>query len=107
MQASQPLPDSLLVADAFSSLQVRATNGAASPDGKKTAIITGTSSGLGLHAAKHLANSGDWHIIMANRDYSKTLVRPHLPFPHQQASTHRQPVSHNTVACLQATLLQF
>ena len=42
---------------------------------KKTIIITGTSSGLGLHAAKHLAKSGDWHIIMANRDYAKTLVR--------------------------------
>eukprot|EP01025_Chloroclados_australasicus_P023864 TRINITY_DN2405_c0_g1_i6.p2 TRINITY_DN2405_c0_g1~~TRINITY_DN2405_c0_g1_i6.p2 ORF type:complete len:401 (-),score=63.67 TRINITY_DN2405_c0_g1_i6:701-1903(-) len=46
----------------------------ASADGKKTVIITGTSSGLGLHAAKHLAASGDWHIIMANRDYSKTLL---------------------------------
>eukprot|EP00892_Ulva_mutabilis_P012181 jgi/Ulvmu1/9335/UM050_0085.1 len=63
------------VRDAFSSLPVRATNGSAAPDGKKTAIITGTSSGLGLHAAKHLANSGDWHIIMANRDYSKTLIK--------------------------------
>ena len=48
---------------------------AKSSDGKKTVIITGTSSGLGLHTAKHLARSGDWHIIAANRDYAKTLVR--------------------------------
>ena len=47
--------------------------------GKKVAVITGTSSGLGLHAAKHLCNSGEWHVIMANRDYSKTLVRPRPP----------------------------
>jgi NADPH:quinone reductase-like Zn-dependent oxidoreductase len=52
------------------------TTVAAAPDGKKTVIITGTSSGLGLHAAKHLARTGEWHIIAANRDYSKTLVRP-------------------------------
>ena len=44
-------------------------------DGKKTVIITGTSSGLGLHAMKHLARDGGWHIIAANRDYAKTLVR--------------------------------
>lgn len=78
-----------LLADAFSSLRMHATNGTASPDGKKTAIITGTSSGLGLHAAKHLANSGDWHIIMANRDYSKTLVSPShaMPSPARLAGT--------------------
>ena len=49
--------------------------------GKKVAVITGTSSGLGLHAAKHLCNSGEWHVIMANRDYSKTLVRAPPCFP--------------------------
>ncbi|CAG9461854.1 unnamed protein product [Pedinophyceae sp. YPF-701] len=55
------------------SLSVRAAAGkAASPDGKKTAIITGASSGLGLQAARALAVSGDWHVIMACRDYSKT-----------------------------------
>jgi NAD(P)-dependent dehydrogenase (short-subunit alcohol dehydrogenase family) len=48
-------------------------------DGKKTVIITGTSSGLGLHTAKHLCKSGDWHVIMANRDYAKTLVRASCP----------------------------
>lgn len=44
-------------------------------DKKKTVVITGTSSGLGLHTAKHLCKSGDWHVVMANRDYAKTLVR--------------------------------
>lgn len=34
-------------------------------------IITGASSGLGLAAAKALGQSGDWHVIMACRDFSK------------------------------------
>ena len=34
-------------------------------------IITGASSGLGLSAARALAESGDWHVIMACRDFSK------------------------------------
>jgi protochlorophyllide reductase len=34
-------------------------------------IITGASSGLGLSAARALANSGDWHVVMACRDFSK------------------------------------
>lgn len=38
---------------------------------KKTVIITGASSGLGLAAAKELAASGDWYVIMACRDYQK------------------------------------
>eukprot|EP00878_Enallax_costatus_P040351 GHUV01046522.1.p1 GENE.GHUV01046522.1~~GHUV01046522.1.p1 ORF type:complete len:250 (-),score=36.33 GHUV01046522.1:119-868(-) len=40
-------------------------------DQKPTVIITGASSGLGLNAAAQLAKSGDWHVIMACRDYSK------------------------------------
>lgn len=40
---------------------------------KPTCIITGASSGLGLNAAKALAATGDWHVIMAVRDYSKTV----------------------------------
>lgn len=38
---------------------------------KPTVIITGASSGLGLAAAKQLAQSGDWHVVMACRDFSK------------------------------------
>ena len=38
---------------------------------KPTVIITGASSGLGLSAAKALAQSGDWHVVMACRDFSK------------------------------------
>lgn len=48
----------------------------AAPAGKKTlrkgsVIITGASSGLGLAAAKALAETGKWHVIMACRDFLK------------------------------------
>lgn len=62
------------VREASASIVAHAKVNAAAAKGKKVAVITGTSSGLGLHAAKHLANSGEWFIIMANRDYSKTLI---------------------------------
>lgn len=45
----------------------------AKADGKKTAIITGASSGLGLSTATELAKSGDWHVIMACRDFPKAV----------------------------------
>lgn len=38
--------------------------------GKKTCIVTGSSSGLGLYTAKALADAG-WHVIMACRDWAK------------------------------------
>ena len=38
---------------------------------KPTVIITGASSGLGLAATKALADTGEWHIIMACRDFLK------------------------------------
>jgi protochlorophyllide reductase len=38
---------------------------------QKTVVITGTSSGVGLYAAKALAERG-WHIVMACRDIPKT-----------------------------------
>ncbi|KAG6545490.1 hypothetical protein Mapa_013092 [Marchantia paleacea] len=38
---------------------------------KSTCIITGASSGLGLATAKALADTGDWHVIMACRDFLK------------------------------------
>ncbi|MEA5505850.1 protochlorophyllide reductase [Halotia wernerae UHCC 0503] len=39
---------------------------------KSTVVITGTSSGVGLQAAKALAQTRQWHVIMACRDLSKT-----------------------------------
>lgn len=37
-----------------------------------TVIITGASSGVGLYAAKALAKTGQWHVIMACRNLEKT-----------------------------------
>lgn len=39
---------------------------------KSTVVITGTSSGVGLYAAKALAERGTWHIVMACRNIEKT-----------------------------------
>ncbi|MEA5550981.1 protochlorophyllide reductase [Anabaena cylindrica UHCC 0172] len=39
---------------------------------KSTVVITGASSGVGLQAAKALAQTGKWHVVMACRDISKT-----------------------------------
>jgi NADPH:quinone reductase-like Zn-dependent oxidoreductase len=76
---ASPLPLTAATAAPADAHPVSARRAAAAhakaPDDKKTIVITGTSSGLGLHAAKHLAKSGDWHVVMANRDYAKTLVR--------------------------------
>ena len=41
------------------------------PDVYAQVVITGASSGLGLAAAKALGQDGDWHVIMACRDFSK------------------------------------
>ena len=38
---------------------------------KKTAIVTGASSGLGLYTTKALIDRGDYHVIMACRDVTK------------------------------------
>ncbi len=37
---------------------------------QSTVVITGTSSGVGLHSAKALVDKG-WHVVMANRDLEK------------------------------------
>lgn len=38
---------------------------------KQVCIVTGASSGLGLATAKKLADSGEWHVILACRDFLK------------------------------------
>ncbi|CAN1796385.1 Protochlorophyllide reductase A, chloroplastic [Linum perenne] len=55
---------------------VNSSNRTASPEGKKTlrkgtVVVTGASSGLGLAAAKALAETGKWHVVMACRDFLK------------------------------------
>jgi len=42
---------------------------------KKVVVITGASSGLGFSAARQLAASGEWQVIMAVRDYSKAASK--------------------------------
>mmetsp|Transcript_18246 Transcript_18246/g.42691 ORF Transcript_18246/g.42691 Transcript_18246/m.42691 type:complete len:459 (-) Transcript_18246:112-1488(-) len=46
-------------------------NGGVAGADKKTVIVTGASSGLGLAAARELALGGEWHVILACRDFSK------------------------------------
>jgi protochlorophyllide reductase len=43
-------------------------------DTKKNVIITGTSSGVGLYAAKALAERGDWNVIGACRNLEKAIA---------------------------------
>lgn len=45
--------------------------GASIPPGKKIAVITGTTSGLGLETARALINRGDYHVICGNRNVDK------------------------------------
>mmetsp|Transcript_36283 Transcript_36283/g.80753 ORF Transcript_36283/g.80753 Transcript_36283/m.80753 type:complete len:471 (-) Transcript_36283:1012-2424(-) len=53
-------------------VSARIDSGGRLPGGKKkTAIITGASSGLGLHTAKVLVKTGDWNVICAVRDRAK------------------------------------
>lgn len=64
------------VATAPSPVTTSPGSAAAKPSGKKTlrqgvVVITGASSGLGLAAAKALAETGKWHVIMACRDFLK------------------------------------
>ncbi|KAK9861134.1 hypothetical protein WJX84_012390 [Apatococcus fuscideae] len=47
-----------------------------------TVIITGATSGLGLAATKALVKTGQWHVVMAVRDFSKAeLVAKRGGFP--------------------------
>ena len=50
--------------------------------GKKTAIVTGASSGLGLYTTKALVDRGDYHVVMAVRDVAKGEAKAkELGFP--------------------------
>ena len=50
----------------------RPSGGSASiPAGKKIAVVTGTTSGLGLETTRALLNRGDFHVVCANRDVDK------------------------------------
>ena len=61
-----------LQVQAAATMEAPAKSAKQQPKGTKhTVIITGASSGLGLSAARELALSGDWHVVMACRDYSK------------------------------------
>ncbi|KAA8494935.1 Protochlorophyllide reductase A, chloroplastic [Porphyridium purpureum] len=42
-----------------------------SPNQKDVVVITGASSGLGMAAAKELASTGDWLVVLAVRSFSK------------------------------------
>ncbi|KAL6752795.1 Protochlorophyllide reductase, chloroplastic [Haematococcus lacustris] len=86
-QVSRPVAPRTSVAPATARVQLRtfaqagpATADRAAPasaskgsvsNQKPTVIITGASSGLGLNGAKALACSGDWHVVMACRDFAK------------------------------------
>lgn len=45
-------------------------------DQKPTVVITGASSGVGLHAANALAKKG-WYVVMACRNFEK-IGRAHV-----------------------------
>ncbi|GAX83426.1 hypothetical protein CEUSTIGMA_g10851.t1 [Chlamydomonas eustigma] len=64
-------------------VKARIDSGGRLPGGKKkTAIITGASSGLGLHTAKVLVKTGDWNVICAVRDKAKMeAMAQALEFP--------------------------
>ena len=48
-----------------------AGSGGSIPSSKKIAVVTGTTSGLGLETARALLNRGDYHVVCANRNVEK------------------------------------
>ncbi len=63
---------------------------------KQTAIVTGASSGVGLHAANALAQTGQWHVIMACRN----LLKAHQAAQSLQMPPENYTVMHLDLACL-------
>lgn len=69
---------------------------------KSTVVITGASSGVGLYAAKALALSGKWHVVMACRNFLKAETAAQaLGMPRDSYS-----VIHLDLACF-ASIHQF
>ena len=65
---------------------------------KSTVVITGASSGVGLHAAKVLAQSGEWHVVMACRNFLKAEIAAQAVGIPQDSYT----IIHLDLACLKS-----
>ena len=65
---------------------------------KSTVVITGASSGVGLQAAKVLAQSGEWHVVMACRNYWKAEIAAQSEGMPRDSYT----VIHLDLACLES-----
>jgi len=73
--------------------------------GKKTVVITGASSGLGLYAAKALVERGDWFVVMACKDFAKgEKVAKEMGFPQGTYQVmHCDLSANNSVRCFVQT----
>mmetsp|Transcript_22745 Transcript_22745/g.62829 ORF Transcript_22745/g.62829 Transcript_22745/m.62829 type:complete len:389 (+) Transcript_22745:33-1199(+) len=71
MAAQEPPRNHRVVTRAVAQAPAPSSPLLAATNDKPTVIITGASSGLGLNAAKSLAASGNWHVVMACRDFAK------------------------------------
>lgn len=65
-----------------------ATSSSSSPSSKRTVVITGASSGLGLNAANSLIKNG-WHVVCAVRDFAKMEMKAtQMNFPKDSFSVY-------------------
>ena len=65
---------------------------------KKTAIVTGASSGLGLYTAKALVERGDYFVVMACRNVAKGQEKAkELGFPADKYEVMARSCSTNTI----------
>ena len=93
--SASPVSDSL---DPFARPQAapKAVFAVNAAEGKKTAIVTGASSGLGLYTTKALVDRGDYHVVMAVRDVAKGEAKAKEPasrrLPHRDGARARPQV---------------